>query len=255
MNDTPAEEPSIEELTRAILAGNAEGSPIRPRKDGNVQRSDFNPDFIEALRRAAKERGEDPWLSAEELEETRLEGLKHHPKGEDLWVFGYGSLMWNPAMHIADAVKANVRGFHRAFCLSLRMGRGSPEFPGLMLALMPGGACQGVAMRIAAANIESESRILWTREMLSGAYRPVWLRTQIDGREIRSLSFAANPSHNRFLGKLPFDETAKRIATAQGVFGNNRDYLYNTVRSLTAQGVERGPMHALEKHVRTLAEE
>jgi cation transport protein ChaC len=133
------------------------------------------------------------------------------------------------------------------------MGRGSPEFPGLMLALMPGGACQGVAMRIAASDIEEETRILWTREMLSGAYRPVWLRTQIEGREVRSISFAANPKHNRFCGKLSLEETAQRIATAHGVFGKNRDYLYNTVTSLEAQGVKEGPMHILARRVRALA--
>ena len=255
MSGKPVQPPDVEDIAKAILAGRGEGLPIRPQSDGNVRRNDFDPKFIEALRRAAKQRGEDPWLSDEELERTRMATLKAHPTGEDLWFFGYGSLMWNPAVNIAESALAQVRGFHRAFCLSLRMGRGSPEFPGLMLALMPGGACQGVAMRIAAAEVENELRILWIREMLSGAYRPVWLNTMIGDRPVKTLSFAANPKHNRFVGKHDFEATARLIASAQGVFGKNRDYLYSTVAALEAHGVASGPMHKLARRVREIAGE
>ncbi|MFZ1990566.1 MAG: gamma-glutamylcyclotransferase [Alphaproteobacteria bacterium] len=256
--DKPAEAPAdqkIDEIATAILRGRGEGLPIRPQSDGNVRRNDFDPKFIEAMRRAARERGEDPWLSEEELDRTHAKMMSEHPKGEDLWFFGYGSLMWNPALNIADSKFANVRGFHRAFCLSLRMGRGSPEFPGLMLALMPGGACNGVAMCIAGTEVATETRILWTREMLSGAYRPVWLDTQIGDKRVKSLSFAANPKHNRYVGKSSFEETAQLIAKAQGVFGKNRDYLYSTVKALETHGVTSGPMHKLAKRVREIADE
>lgn len=254
MGDKPAQ-PNVDEIAKAILAGRGEGLPIRPQSDGNVRRNDFDPKFIDAMRKAARERGEDPWLSEEELDRTHAKMMSEHPTGEDLWFFGYGSLMWNPALNIAEAQFANVRGFHRAFCLSLRMGRGSPEFPGLMLALMPGGACNGVAMRIPAAEAAIETRILWTREMLSGAYRPVWLDTQIGDKRIRSLSFAANPKHNRYVGKSSLEETAQLIAKAQGVFGKNRDYLYSTVKALEAHGVTSGPMHKLARRVREIADD
>ncbi len=251
--EQPKGEQQIDQIADAILRGRGQGLPIRPQSDGKVRRGDFDPKFIEAMRRAAKERGEDPWLSEEELNATHAQMMSEHPEGEDLWFFGYGSLMWNPALNVAEAQFAKVRGFHRAFCLSLLMGRGSPEFPGLMLALMPGGACNGVAMRIPAAEAATETRILWTREMLSGAYRPVWLDTQIGETRIRSLSFAANPKHNRYVGKHSFEKQAEMIAKAQGVFGKNRDYLYNTVEALETHGVTSGPMHKLAKRVREIA--
>jgi cation transport protein ChaC len=108
-------------------------------------------------------------------------------------------------------------------------------------------------MRIPANEIESELKILWTREMLSGAYRPVWLNTQVDGKPLKTLSFAANPSHNRFIGKKSFEEQATLIAAAQGVFGKNRDYLYNTVTALEAHGIMKSQMHDLARRVRALA--
>ena len=251
--ERPKADEQIDQIATAILRGQGHGLPIRPQSDGNVRRGDFDPKFIEAMRRAAKERGEDPWLSEAELERTHAKMMSEHPVGEDLWFFGYGSLMWNPAINIAESKFAKVRGFHRAFCLSLLMGRGSPEFPGLMLALMPGGACNGVAMRIPAAEVATETRILWTREMLSGAYRPVWLDTQIGDHRTRSLSFAANPKHNRYVGKHEFEKQAQLIAKAQGVFGKNRDYLYSTVKALEAHGVTSGPMHRLARRVREIA--
>ena len=94
---------------------------------------------------------------------------------QDVWVFGYGSLMWNPAFHHVELRPARLHGWHRSFCLWNTFGRGSPEKPGLMLALQPGGACAGVALRIAADAVPSELGVLWNREMLTGAYLPRWV--------------------------------------------------------------------------------
>jgi cation transport protein ChaC len=174
----------------------------------------------------------------------------------ELWVFGYGSLMWNPAINVVDSKKAHVRGYHRTFCLTLGAGRGTPQMPGLMLAIDRGGSCTGVAHCIAAGQVESELGVLWLREMVSGAYEPRWVSADVEGvKRLRVLTFVINRSHPRYEGHLAPDVAARRIAAAQGILGSNREYLYRTVRHLAELGIEDGPMHALERHVRILANE
>ena len=92
--------------------------------------------------------------------------------GREVWVFGYGSLMWNPAFHFQERRHGLIRGYHRKFCLRTELGRGEPGNPGLMLALDNGGSCHGVAFRIAPEVVDEELDIIWKREMLAGAYRP-----------------------------------------------------------------------------------
>ena len=181
-------------------------------------------------------------------------------KADGPWVFGYGSLMWNPAINVVDSRKAHVRGYHRMFCLTLHVGRGAPEKPGLMLGIDRGGSCTGVAHRIAADEVESELSILWMREMLSGAYEPRWVNADVDGpgnekRRTRVLTFVINRYHPRYEGALPEDEAARRIALAEGLLGTNRDYLYRTVKHLAELGIEDGPMRGLEAKVRALTGE
>ena len=177
-------------------------------------------------------------------------------RGCDVWVFGYGSLMWNPAIHVAESRKAEVRGYHRAFCLTLGLGRGAPEKPGLMLGLDRGGACVGIAHRIAAKDVSSELTILWYREMLSGAYLPRWLHAGLEslGRT-KILTFVINRANPRYESHVREDAAARRIAVAEGLLGTNRDYLYRTARHLRELGIADGPMHRLERRVRALAGE
>ena len=135
-------------------------------------------------------------------------------------------------------------------------GRGTPEKPGLMLALDEGGACLGVAHRIAAAEVESELTILWQREMLSGAYTPLWMDAKIDGHgPARAITFVINREHPRYEGDLSTEATAARIAAAEGMLGTNRDYLYRMIAQLDGLGLADGPMHELERRVRALANE
>ncbi len=164
--------------------------------------------------------------------------------------------MWNPAIHVAESQKTHVRGYHRMFCLTLPVGRGTPEKPGLMLGIDRGGSCTGVAHRIAAAQVESELSILWMREMLSGAYEPRWVNADVEGKgRTRALTFVINRYHPRYEASLGEDAAAGRIASAQGILGTNRDYLYRTVNHLAELGIEDGPMHSLEAKVRQLANE
>jgi cation transport protein ChaC len=125
-----------------------------------------------------------------------------------------------------------------------------------MLGIDRGGSCTGVAHRIEADKVESELTILWMREMVSGAYEPRWVNADVDGQgRTRVLTFVINRYHPRYEGALAEGDAALRIASAQGVLGTNRDYLYRTVKHMSEMGIEDGPMHSLEARVRQLANE
>jgi cation transport protein ChaC len=178
-----------------------------PLCDGSVQT---------ALRAAAP-----PGLvlrSEAELEATLTEALRGHEAAEDLHVFGYGSLMWNPGLDVLDSSVARVPGWHRRFSVRLLFGRGSPEAPGAMLALDRGGACHGMLYRIAAARVRDELRLLWRREMLGGTYDARWVWAWSKGRWLRALSFVAIRCHVRYIGGLPVAAVAQLVRTGRGAF-------------------------------------
>jgi cation transport protein ChaC len=189
-----------------------------------------------ALGAMLRARGDTLLLSEEELSASRARFLARRPAG-DLWVFGYGSLIWNPAFDHVERRVARVAGFSRRYCLWSYLGRGSRDCPGLMLGLEAGGACQGVAFRIAEDAIDSELDVLWRREMLSGAYRPVWVWLNSAGGRFPALTFAINRQHERYAGRLTLDQVAERIAIAGGPLGTCVEYLENTHQQLRALGI------------------
>jgi len=164
--------------------------------------------------------------------------LSSHPAAEDLHVFGYGSLIWNPAFEYADFRPALLRGWHRRFCLKMYSGRGTPESPGLMLALDHGGACKGVAFRIEAAKTRQELGLLWQREMYGGGYHARWVNLQTAQGPIRAVTFVINRAHPRYLKELSVEQTAALIATGSGDLGSCREYLENTVQHLADLGLK-----------------
>jgi cation transport protein ChaC len=169
--------------------------------------------------------------------------LAEAPTKGDLWVFAYGSLIWNPAIHVVEERLARLVGYHRRFCLWTNMGRGSREIPGLILGLEPGGACAGVALRVERAAAEAEFDILFRREMVSGSYAPRWVATKIEGMRapVPSLVFVMNRKHARYSGRLTEARIAESIAIAKGPLGACCDYLDDTVAALAARGI-RDPM-------------
>ncbi len=216
-------------------------APLRASgPDGQLARDDFTPERIAAYSQLASQFGDAKFLTEEEREASRTKIMAEHVPGQELWVFGYGSLMWNPAIHVDQSLPAHVEGFQRSFCMRLMFGRGMPDNPGLMLCLVPGGACAGIAHRIAPENVESESRILWMREMLSGAYVPTWIDIDLGARRVRGVTFVINQAHPRYLPGLAHDEKAARIAKAEGHLGTNRDYLFRTVAALESAGLKDG---------------
>lgn len=180
-------------------------------------------------------------LSDDELRASLAATLARHPPERELWVFAYGSLIWNPTFHFVERRVARLFGYHRRFCLWTALGRGTPERPGLMLGLDRGGSCCGVAYRIAAEAVALETEALWRREMVTGSYRPTWVRVR-DAQGTRpAITFVINDAHERYAQRLSDREVAEVVAVAEGRLGACRDYLFNTLQHLTALGLrDRG---------------
>jgi len=176
------------------------------------------------------------FLTEEEREASLQKTLAAAPPG-DVWLFGYGSLMWSPAFLYEDAQPALLRAWHRRFCLWTPLGRGTPERPGLVLGLEQGGACRGVAFRIARDQAEEELRLVWRREMLSGAYVPRWVTLDSPQGPLRAITFTINRAHARYAGRLDEAEVARHVAVAEGHLGTCREYLHESVSALEALGI------------------
>ncbi len=203
-----------------------------------LKREDFSRERIDAVIAEIRKHGPFEALSHEEREADRRQFLSRLPAGEDLWVFGYGSLIWNPAFHYTETRSARLFGYHRSFCLHLTIGRGSAENPGLMLALDKGGSCNALAFRIAAEQIESETEILWMREMISGAYIPQYGNLKTDEGVVKGLTFVINRKHSRYLGDLGLDETVEMLRNGRGPLGTCGEYLENTIEQLQTIGIQ-----------------
>ncbi|MBL9034291.1 MAG: gamma-glutamylcyclotransferase [Rhodospirillaceae bacterium] len=155
----------------------------------------------------------------------------------DLWVFGYGSLMWKPEMDYAEARPALLRGWHRRFCLWQWRWRGSRRTPGVMLALDKGGACRGVAFRLAAPGVRDKVAAVWKREMSGNGYRPRWVKLVTRQGPVRAIVFTANTECERYAGRVPDEVVADHIAQACGEAGACAEYLLETVLKCEELGI------------------
>lgn len=181
--------------------------------------------------------------------------LARAPRPGRVWVFAFGSLIWNPAFHFAERRTARIHGYHRQFCLWARAGRGSPERPGLMLSLELGGSCTGVAYRLAPGTEATELDVLWRREMFTMAYRPVWTLARTPQGDEAAIAFSANRSHERYAPGLDEDAVARYLATGAGPMGLCCDYLFDTVEHLRQLGIRDRRLEGLEAKVRALRAE
>lgn len=168
---------------------------------------------------------------------------------DGVWLFGYGSLLWNPCVHVAQWLRGRVHGYHRGFRIRLTHGRGSADTPGLMLGLDPGGTCNGMGLRIGRDNLEYELLMVWRREMLTGVYQPrwVWLRTE-QGR-LPALTFVTDTRSRNYCGALGATDVVRLLATGRGVLGSCAEYLANTVADLDKHGIHDGRLHDLQRQV------
>ncbi|MEM8977279.1 MAG: gamma-glutamylcyclotransferase [Pseudomonadota bacterium] len=206
--------------------------------------------FAELDEQALEEGWPPGWrMDHEDREANRQETLAGRLK-TDLWVFAYGSLIWDPAVHVAEYRRGLLQGWHRSFCMRLEGGRGSHGCPGLMAALDEGGQCDGVVFRIAAGLVDQETKFLWHREMFAGAYEPRFLEVDTPQGSVEALVFVMDRSNRRFMPHLDQEEAAKMIAVAEGVLGSNFDYLHSLVDHLNELGIEDRELRRLLERTR-----
>jgi glutathione-specific gamma-glutamylcyclotransferase len=169
------------------------------------------------------------------------------PKG-DLWVFGYGSLMWRPGFEFIEQVPARLIGEHRALCVYSFVHRGTPEKPGLVLGLDRGGACRGIAFRVPEQRREETIDYLRAREQVTSVYREVvrsvWLENDARQR-VSALTYVVDRGHVQYAGRLSLHEQLSHVRQGHGQSGANRDYVTSTVKAIEAQGFRDAQLHRL----------
>ncbi len=176
-------------------------------------------------------------MNSDDLSASVQQMLKGQNLKEGVWVFGYGSLMWNPDFKLADKRTGIVSGYHRRLCLKSIVYRGTPDYHGLVFGLDKGGSCQGMAYRIATENIQSELQIIWEREMFAETYIPTWVSVKSDWETVSAITFVINQEHEHYLPDLELEEIAERVVKAEGTCGTCHDYVQNTVKSLHQLGL------------------
>lgn len=166
--------------------------------------------------------------------------------GVDLWVFGYGSLMWRPGFDSAETMPAVLHGFSRTLCIYSHVYRGTPAAPGLVLGLDQGGSCHGQAFRIAAQNRAQVLDYLREREQVTGVYIEKYLPIALaDGRLAEALVYVADPAHGQYAGALSVRDMAEKVDKACGDAGPNRDYVTNTARHLQDMNIHDACLEAV----------
>lgn len=171
---------------------------------------------------------------------------------EPFWVFGYGSLVWNPGFPVAERVLADLDGYHRSFCMRSIHHRGSEETPGLVLALdeAANATCAGVAFRVDPDHAVQTLDELRERELISSAYLEKLIEVRLrDGRVMPAVTYVIDPHHVQYCGALPLEEQARIIATAVGGRGPNHEYLTNTAAHLRELGLRDAELDWLEARV------
>jgi glutathione-specific gamma-glutamylcyclotransferase len=171
---------------------------------------------------------------------------------EDLWVFGYGSLMWRPGFDFLERVPARLIGLHRALCVYSFVHRGTPERPGLVLGLDRGGMCRGIAFRVAGAARDKTIHYLRAREQVTTVYLETVRRIELEEKErrqVRALCFVVDRSHVQYAGRLTLTECLHHVRQGHGSSGPNRDYVLDAVGALEALGYRETDLHLLAERL------
>lgn len=157
---------------------------------------------------------------------------------QDLWVFGYGSLLWRPELDFVESRPAQVHGWHRALKMWSKVNRGTPACPGLVFGLLSGGSCRGMVFRLPRQACVEGLATLWQREMVTGVYDPRWLSCRTPQGTVQALAFTLSRQSPQHTGLLPDDEYRRIFSTATGRFGTTRDYACQTYEQLQRLGIE-----------------
>jgi cation transport protein ChaC len=216
-----------------------------------LARSDLEQDRVRVAVRAA---GFGHLLLSDDALQASLDGaLARHTPEAPVWVFGYGSLVWHPMIRFEERRDAVVHGVHRGFCLRSFINRGSPDRPGLVLALDRGGSCRGVVYRIPADGLHAELSLLWRREMIMGTYVPRWLWADTAAGRVRALAFVVNRAMAAtYAGRLADEEILRIAASARGHYGSCADYLLETAAALEDAGLGDRHLSRLARALRQL---
>ncbi|HTK12869.1 MAG TPA: gamma-glutamylcyclotransferase [Xanthobacteraceae bacterium] len=176
---------------------------------------------------------------------------------EDLWIFAYGSLMWQPGFEFVERLPGRVLGAHRDLCVLSHIYRGTPERPGLVLGLDRGGICRGIAYRVAPAQRKSTMTYLREREQVSMVYREC-LRTVLtmgkNERRVTAVCYVVDRSHAQYAGNLTLTQQLHYVREAHGRAGSNRDYVVNTVAELETHGMRDAKLHLLAEKLKGVHE-
>ena len=176
-----------------------------------------------------------------------MDAINDHETG-DLWVFGYGSLMWRPGFDVVERVPARLIGLHRALCVFSFVHRGTPEKPGLVLGLDRGGMCRGIAFRVAAFKREKTIAYLRDREQVTSLYLDTMRRIELEDearRQVRALTYIVDRGHVQYAGRLSVEQSVHYVRQGHGRSGQNRDYVIETVRALEALGYRETDLHRI----------
>ena len=176
---------------------------------------------------------------------------------EDLWVFGYGSLMWRPGFDYLERVPARLIGMHRALCVYSFVHRGTPERPGLVLGLDRGGMCRGIAFRVAAKARAATINYLRGREQVTTVYLETVRRIELEEKErrqVRALCFIVDRSHVQYAGRLSLAECVHHVREGHGSSGPNREYVLETVQALEALGYRETDLHLIAEKLKGMHE-
>ena len=195
--------------------------------------------------------GSDKVLTTKELINARRNIIPDKGIGEDIYIFAYGSLLWNPTVDYEEECLAKIYGFHRSFCMKTNLGRGSFKKPGLMLGLDRGGSCRGSALKLKKSEAIKNIDILFRREMVTGAYKPKLLKTILeDGRKVMSLAFTVDKKHKNYFQNKTIRTKATMISNAHGFLGTCEEYFSNTLQSLSELNIVDSEMIAISKHLK-----
>ncbi|WP_420998402.1 gamma-glutamylcyclotransferase [Cupriavidus sp. 30B13] len=190
------------------------------------------------------------WTQAQ-IDASLAAAMRSKPPGEDIWVFAYGSLMWNPLLNFDRREVATLHGWRRSFCLRIVAGRASSEVPGRMLALEQGGTTQGVALRLAAGHLDEDLRVLWMREMIVGSYVPTWASLELgDGSRVNGIVFVANTAGIQYERDASVGSISSIVAGAKGSLGSNAEYVHKLDRALSDCGLRDQYIADLAKALR-----
>lgn len=191
-------------------------------------------------------------LLPDEVLEASLEATLESWDGRGrIWVFGYGSLIWNPCIHVAATARARLYGYHRELCLWTPLGRGTHDNPGLVFGLERGGSCHGLALAIEPDHARDELRLVWRREMLSGAYLPRWVCLRSGTDRLSAIAFVMNREHPRYAAGITEAQKVRAVAGAAGALGSCYDYVASTLDHLAELGVRDPHLERIRRRAET----